>query len=220
MTSKDAWHVTGRLRVRETGVPLSGLLVELWDRDLIRDDPLGKFITDDKGRFKMDYATRDFSDRGLESEPDLYVRIWLVERKRLLLDTREVARENASRREHFDLDISCWLFDKTDPKPFVALRPRIRGTVHRARQQTVLKNVIIKAVERSTGKVVAEGTTGLEGSYGIWVVPSDIRGSKEITLQAYVGSSRVFESPPMRLMENEEQVYHIHISEDDLLNLS
>ena len=144
MISGDTWEVTGTLRVRETGAPLAGLLVELWDRDLVRDDPLGKFVTDKKGSFKIGYATRDFSDRGLESQPDLYVRVWLVERKRLLLDTREVARSDATRREHFDLEISCWLFDKTDPKEFVALRPRIRGLVHRAREQTVLKNVTIR----------------------------------------------------------------------------
>ena len=189
--------MTGTLRVRETGAPLEGLLVELWDRDLVRDDPLGKFVTDKKGTFKMTYATRDFSDRGLESQPDLYVRVWLVERKRLLLDTREVVRSDATRREHFDLEISCWLFDKSDPKKFVALRPRIRGLVHRARQQSVLKNVTIKAIDVATGRVVAEAQTGVEGSYGLWATPGQIRHTTTVTLQAFVRGVRVFESPPM-----------------------
>ena len=69
--------MTGTLRVRETGAPLEGLLVELWDRDLIRN-PLGKLSP--TKRAKVTYTTHDFSDLELESQPDLYVRVWLVER--------------------------------------------------------------------------------------------------------------------------------------------
>ena len=84
----------------------------------------------------------------------------------------------------------------------------------------MLQNVTIKAVETETRNVIAEGQTGLEGSYGLWVSPSDIRGSKTVNIEAYVRGVRVFESPPMQLHADEELTFHVHVPEDALLHIS
>ena len=55
------------------GTPISGLEVELWDRDIIGDDYLGHSITDKEGNFEILY---DPADAGLGDKPDFELKIF------------------------------------------------------------------------------------------------------------------------------------------------
>jgi hypothetical protein len=65
-------RAVGRI-VHPGGAPIPGLEVELWDRDLIGDDFLGRGMTDADGRFDVGYNP---SDAGLGDRPDLEVRLY------------------------------------------------------------------------------------------------------------------------------------------------
>jgi uncharacterized protein YejL (UPF0352 family) len=60
----------------EGDAPLPAVIVEVWDRDLLRDDYLGRAITDADGRFRAHFPQRRFRDLGvLERRPDIYFRV-------------------------------------------------------------------------------------------------------------------------------------------------
>ena len=47
------FRIRGFLREKETGVPLSGLFVKAYDKDLLFDDLLGSAISDARGHFEI-----------------------------------------------------------------------------------------------------------------------------------------------------------------------
>jgi hypothetical protein len=86
MFSRVQFRVEGTIEERETGRPLAGLIVQAYDKDLIFDDYLGRDITDELGRFSIEFNEdlfRDFS----ELEPDLYLRVYDSRGSRLLHTT-------------------------------------------------------------------------------------------------------------------------------------
>ena len=76
----DAWMICGRVTVCGTKQPAAGVRVLAFDRDWLRDDPLGSGITDGDGRFRIDYSGADFRkgtllDVELFGGPDVYFRV-------------------------------------------------------------------------------------------------------------------------------------------------
>ena len=68
-------HATGQGRVAEkNGQGLEGLLVSLYDKDLLFDDRLGETLTDASGDFTLVYRTEDFRDL-FESKPDIFLKV-------------------------------------------------------------------------------------------------------------------------------------------------
>ena len=97
-----AFRITGTVTEKETGRPLGKLVVRAFDRDLVFDDKVGFAVTDAQGRFEIRYRTEDFSDLR-EERPDLYLRVFDAQGTRLLLETTEAIRWNASRHETYHL---------------------------------------------------------------------------------------------------------------------
>jgi hypothetical protein len=48
----------------------------VYDKDRFEDDYIGAVITDENGEFTLSFGKRTFSDFGLESEPDIYFKIF------------------------------------------------------------------------------------------------------------------------------------------------
>ena len=88
----------------ETGRPLVGLVVAVFDEDLFFDDRLGMAITDEDGRFQLFFESARFQDL-FESEPDLYLKIYDAKGDRMIFETQETVRRNASRDEKFKVRI-------------------------------------------------------------------------------------------------------------------
>lgn len=69
----DTWVVQGLISDAQ-GQSLPGLIVSVFDKDLLFDDRLGTTETDQNGAYRLVYHTRDFRDL-IERRPDLYLRI-------------------------------------------------------------------------------------------------------------------------------------------------
>jgi GAF domain-containing protein len=86
----DGQHfvVHGQITEKETGRPLSGLIVRAFDLDLLSEDLVGGTSTDDLGQFRIEFGRSSFS-RGLEIRPDLFLRVHATDDDRELGNTRE-----------------------------------------------------------------------------------------------------------------------------------
>jgi hypothetical protein len=98
------FRVFGRIEEAETARPLGQLVVRAFDRDPVFDDKLGFATTDAEGRFEIRFGSEDFRDL-FESRPDLYLRVYDTSGTRLLHETTEAIRWNASESEHYRIRI-------------------------------------------------------------------------------------------------------------------
>ncbi len=78
--------VKGTIEASETGLPLVGLIVRAFDKDLLFDDEVGASITDELGRFSIQFTEDDFRDFA-ETSPDIYLRVYDSTGERLLHKT-------------------------------------------------------------------------------------------------------------------------------------
>jgi hypothetical protein len=95
-----AFRIFGVVEEAETGRPLTQYVVRAFDRDLIFDDKLGYTSTDDDGHFEIEFGRERFRDL-IESRPDLYLRIYDRQGVRLLYETTDAIRWNASKNEQY-----------------------------------------------------------------------------------------------------------------------
>jgi hypothetical protein len=98
----SAWIVRGRV-TDENGQGLAGLIVSVYDRDLVFDDRLGETTTDENGSFRFVYHAEDFRDI-IEERPDIFVRVLNQERK-TIYTSQDAARCEAGRVEEFAIVI-------------------------------------------------------------------------------------------------------------------
>jgi len=99
-----AFRIFGVIEELETGRPLADLVVRAFDRDLIFDDKLGYTNTDEEGRFEIRFGTSRFRDL-FERKPDIYLRIFDRDGIRLLHETTDAIRWNASKSERYRIQI-------------------------------------------------------------------------------------------------------------------
>jgi hypothetical protein len=99
-------RIVGTIVEEETGRPLAGLQVRAFDKDLIFDDKLGTAVTDEQGKFRIHYSPADFSLlEGMETVPELYIRVFDATRKKLLYTTEKAIRKGHLVEERFDVKI-------------------------------------------------------------------------------------------------------------------
>jgi carotenoid cleavage dioxygenase len=97
-------RVFGSVIEEESGRPLEGLLVRVFDKDLIRDDRLGVTRTNADGQFELSYTEAQYRDLN-ETLPDLYLRVYDASGEKLLHTTEREVRWNASVAERFEIRI-------------------------------------------------------------------------------------------------------------------
>jgi hypothetical protein len=100
-------RIVGTIVEEESGKPLPGLQVRAFDKDMLFDDKLGTAVTDATGKYRIDYSAIDFSlFEGLETVPELYIRVYDSTRKKLLYSTEREIRKGHLVEERFDVKIS------------------------------------------------------------------------------------------------------------------
>lgn len=67
--------VKGRIVDRQDGTPVSGAAVEVYDRDMLLNDYLGSAVTDEGGRFQVEFTSDVFKDSVFEDRPDVFVKV-------------------------------------------------------------------------------------------------------------------------------------------------
>jgi len=97
-------RVIGTVVEKETARPLAGLQVRAFDRDLLIDDKLGVAVTDSAGAFRIDYGNVNFS-HGLETTPELYVKVFDASGKKLLFTSKKSIRKEPQVEERYDIAI-------------------------------------------------------------------------------------------------------------------
>jgi len=100
-----SFRVRGSVVEDETGRPLAGMLVRLYDKDLVLDDFLGEARTGPAGRFELTFTEAQFKDL-FETRPDLYLRVYDPSASRQLHTTEEQVRFNAGQDEFFEVRIT------------------------------------------------------------------------------------------------------------------
>lgn len=103
---KQRFRISGTVGEEETGRPLADLIVRAFDKDVVADDPLGFATTDADGRFEIFYTEAQFRDV-VEARPDVYLQVYDRTGRRLLEETRNAVRRNASEDETFQIAISA-----------------------------------------------------------------------------------------------------------------
>lgn len=96
------FRITGSVRVAETGVPLPGLFVKAYDKDLLFDDVLGSTVTNADGSMEIITELRDFREF-FDARPDVYLKIFDRPGGRLIHSTEEAVRWRAGRVEDFEV---------------------------------------------------------------------------------------------------------------------
>lgn len=87
------FKIRGVVKEKETGVPLPGLFIKSYDKDLFFDDLLGSAITDDQGQFDIVSEFVDFAEF-LDKKPDIYFKVFLGDRTTLLHSTANAVKWN------------------------------------------------------------------------------------------------------------------------------
>lgn len=67
--------VKGRIVNRQDGTPVSGAVVEVYDKDMLLNDYLGSAVTDESGRFQVEFSSEVFKDSAFEDRPDIFLKI-------------------------------------------------------------------------------------------------------------------------------------------------
>lgn len=72
---KNTYRITGRIIDAKTR-SVAGLRVEAWDKDLICNDLVGSAVTDEQGKFHIEFARSHFQELFLDRKPDLFFKVY------------------------------------------------------------------------------------------------------------------------------------------------
>ena len=102
--SEKTYRIRGSITEEETGRGISNLIVRAFDKDVALDDKLGSATTGEDGEFEILFGEAQFQDL-FETRPDLYLRVFDASGDRLILDTSDAVRWNASQKEFYALQL-------------------------------------------------------------------------------------------------------------------
>lgn len=91
------YRIYGKVLSETTQKGVSGLRVEVWDKDPVQDDLLGNDVTDQDGVFSIEFDASYFNELCFDREPDVYFKV--IRGKRLLTSTESSVIWNVKQRE-------------------------------------------------------------------------------------------------------------------------
>ncbi|MFP5272630.1 carotenoid oxygenase family protein [Coleofasciculus sp.] len=113
-----SFKVTGRVYESESGLGIPNLIVEAFDKDIVKSDNLGYVKTNSQGQFEITYTDADFQSlfERFEGNPDLYIVVQTPDRAKIVYTSEKNVRPDASTDEYFDVPIprSTFLANKEE----------------------------------------------------------------------------------------------------------
>lgn len=76
--------LTGKILETESGLPVVGIRIRAYDKDLLFDDLLGNSVTDNKGNFNIEYSKHDYQEI-FEGKPEIHLNLYAG--PRILIDS-------------------------------------------------------------------------------------------------------------------------------------
>lgn len=107
MENITLFKISGRVYESETGNGVPNLIVEAFDKDVLKSDKLGQANTNTNGTFEITYSQADFQGKFeiFESNPDLYIIVRTPDLSKILYSSEKSIRRNAKNHEHFEIVI-------------------------------------------------------------------------------------------------------------------
>ena len=140
----DGYTLTGRVINSEDSLPITGFILEAWDRDKRRDDLLGRDIINQKGEYRIVFEGRHMPDKDQDPSPDLFFRVF-DEEQRLVFEDRKNARKDIEPGLHnINLEI------KIDGAKYDNYF-NVTGQLRRP-DGTGIPNLVVKAFDKGVGK--------------------------------------------------------------------
>lgn len=102
------FKITGRIYEAQSRAGIPNLVVEAFDKDILKNDFLGQTKTNNNGDFEITYSEADFKKKfeKFEGNPDLYVVVKTPDLSTILHTSEKNLRPDASTNEHFDIALS------------------------------------------------------------------------------------------------------------------
>jgi hypothetical protein len=139
--------ISFRIRVhvvaQETGMPLPGLFVKAYDKDLLFDDLLGGGFTDQRGNVEIVCAQGDFQEF-FDTRPDVFLKVYAPDRRRLLFENRAAVAWNVGRESSFEVRIPLERLHGAHAEPAVQLFAQ-PGLAQESRPPAIGDSLIISA---------------------------------------------------------------------------
>jgi len=98
------FRIKGIVREKESGVPLPGLFIKAFDKDLLFDDLLGSAVSNKHGEFDIVSELTDFREF-FEVRPDIYFKVYRGDQRTLVHTTEDAVRWNAGSISEFEIRI-------------------------------------------------------------------------------------------------------------------
>ena len=102
----NEFKVKGTLKNKK-GEPLGFHRLVIFDEDRFEDDYIGAVITDKDGNFSLAFGKKTFSDFGMETEPDIYFKIFFWDKDKFTQLARvmpEVFEKSETREKNILLE--------------------------------------------------------------------------------------------------------------------
>ncbi len=96
------FRIKGLVKEKESGIPLSGIFVKAYDKDLIFDDLLGAAVSDSNGKFEVVCESEDFQEF-FDAKPDIYFKAYRADRQTLLHTTEDAIHWGMGKDSEFEI---------------------------------------------------------------------------------------------------------------------
>jgi hypothetical protein len=158
--------VFGRINDGQTRLGIAGMRVEIWDNDLFFKDLLGSAVTDEQGRFSIEFDSSSFKRLLFDRQPDLFFKVFRGDQ--LIRDTSDSILWNA--REG-DREIVIEVDRPSEGTPVTqgtGIQFIIRGNISLADGRP-LTDAVIRAFDKSlrSEQLLGDTTTDERGHYQI-----------------------------------------------------